>query len=153
MKQPEILQLTVISKENDTYLPTAEVKQFLYCISKSYSLTHSCSMSGLHHQKVADWLNPNHSSFKEGFTKLYQRAKAMAFGTHVEALHSSKDWKAHAFWLERNEKDYAPRDKISGNVVNNIGISTQPTDRIQLTPEQMRSLSKAYDDMHKEAKE
>ena len=97
-----------------------------------------------------DWLNPNHSSYKEGLSKLYNRAKGLAFAKHVDALNDPKDWKAHAFWLERNEKDYAPRDKISGNVVNNIGIQST-TERIQLSPDQMRSLSKAYDQMKKES--
>jgi hypothetical protein len=150
MKQPEILQLTVINNENDTYIPTEQVKQFLYCISKSFSTHHACSMSGISYERMTSWLNPTHSSYKEALTKLYSRAKAIAFGKHVEALHESKDWKAHAFWLERNEKDYAPRDKISGNVVNNIGFSST-TEHIQLSPEQMRSLSKAYDDMKKDA--
>jgi hypothetical protein len=106
-------------------------------------------MSGVHFESMVNWLSPSHQSYKEGLAKLYKRAKAIAFGKHVEALHDSKDWKAHAFWLERNEKDYAPRDKVSGNVINNIGIATSSAERIQLTPEQMRSLSKAYDDMRK----
>jgi hypothetical protein len=149
MKQPEVLQLTVIGNENDTYVPNAQVKEFLYCISRSFSVHHACSMAGISYQSMMTWLNPGHSSYKEGLNKLFQRAKAMAFSKHVTALHESKDWKAHAFWLERNEKEYAPRDKVSGNVVNNIGINTS-SEKIQLTPEQMRSLSKAYDSMHKE---
>jgi hypothetical protein len=151
MKQPQILQLTVVGNENDTYVPDAQVKEFLYCISRSFSIHHACSMAGISYERMTTWLSPSNTAYKEGLNKLYQRAKAIAFSKHVEALHESKDWKAHAFWLERNEKDYAPRDKISGNVVNNIGINSS-TEKIQLSPEQMRSLSKAYDEMHKPVK-
>jgi hypothetical protein len=151
MKQPEILQLTVISKENDTYVPTAQVKEFLYCISKSYSVHHACSMSGVDFNTMVNWLSPSHQSYKEGLSKLFKRAKAIAFGKHVEALHDSKDWKAHAFWLERNEKDYAPKDRVPSTLINNVGFTSNSSERIQLSPEQMRSLSKAYDDMKKES--
>jgi hypothetical protein len=149
MKQPQVLHLTVINNHNDTYIPTEQVKQFLYCVSKSYSITHACSMSGIDSQQMSSWLSPPNPSYKQGLHKLFNRAKAIAFGKHVEALNESKDWKAHAFWLERNEPDYAPKDKVSGNLINQIG--TQSGERIQLSPDQMKSLSKAYDDMKKDS--
>jgi hypothetical protein len=151
MKQPQILQLALISKSNDTDVPTEQIKEFLYCVSKSFSVKHACSMSGIAYQTMLDWLNPNNPRHKAGLLKLFERAQALAFSSHIDAIHNSKDWKAHAFWLERNEKDFAPKDPKNPSIINNIGIASSATERIQLTPEMMRSLSKAYDDMKTEA--
>jgi hypothetical protein len=151
MKQPQNYELALVSKDisDDPCFPSEQVKEFLYCISKSFSVKHACSMSGLGYNTVLDWLNPNCPRYKQGLHKLFERAQASCFASHIKAVHDSKDWKAHAFWLERHEKDYAPRDK-SASVINNIGINTSP-ERIQLTPDMLKSLSQAYDDMKKES--
>jgi hypothetical protein len=47
---------------------------------------------------------------------------------------TASDWKAHAFWLERNEKGFAPKDPKNPSIIN-IGIASSATERIQLTPE------------------
>jgi hypothetical protein len=152
MKQPQVLAVTLVEEGNDTSIPDEQVKEFLYCISKSFTLKHACSMSEVPYQTMLDWLNPNNPRHKAGLLKLFERARALAFSHHVDEIKKSKDWKAHAFWLEHNEKEYAPKDRKSPQVINNIDIGNNPaTERIQLTPEMMRSLSKAYDDMRSEA--
>jgi hypothetical protein len=95
------------------------------------------------------WLNPREPAHKPALLKLFNRAKAMAFTKHIDAINQSKDWKAHAFWLSANEKDFAPKDPRNPQVINNIGISSSP-DHIQLSPDILKSLSQAYDDMKKE---
>jgi hypothetical protein len=150
MKQPRLLEVMLVEECNDTFFPDEQVKEFLYRISKSFTLKHACSMSGIAYATMVDWLNPNNPRHKAGLLRLFERARALAFSHHVDAINESKDWKAHAFWLEHNEKEYAPKEK-SPRVVNNIGIQTSSTERIQLAPEMMRSLSKAYDDMRSEA--
>ena len=151
MKQPQILAVTLVEEGNDTPIPDEQVKEFLYCISKSFTLKHACSMSGVPYQTMLDCLNRNNPRHKAGLLKLFERAQALAFSSHIDAIHNSSDWKAHAFWLERNEKGFAPKDPKNPSIINNIGIASSATERIQLTPEMMRSLSKAYDDMKTEA--
>jgi hypothetical protein len=151
MKQPRPFALTLVEDNNDTFFPDEQIKEFLYCISKSFTLKHACSMAGIAYATMTDWLNPNNPRHKAGLLKLFERSQAIAFSSHIDAIHNSSDWKAHAFWLERNEKGFAPKDPKNPSIINNIGIASSATERIQLTPEMMRSLSKAYDDMKTEA--
>lgn len=153
-KQPEILELSLIADDDggseEKYFPTREVREFLYCISQSFSVTHACSMAGIKYDSMIHWLSVKSARHKPALLRLFEHAKAMAFTTHIKAINESKDWKAHAFWLERNEKDFAPKDPRNPQVINNIGINSSP-DHIQLSPEMLKSLSQAYDDMRKES--
>jgi hypothetical protein len=115
-RQPIVLDLAIVEEKNDTYYPNEQVREFLYCIAHSYPLKHACAMAGVNITTMQGWLNPNHSSFKQGLLKLYDRAQAVCLSKHVRSIHESRDWKAHAFWLERHEASYAPREKGQPNI-------------------------------------
>jgi hypothetical protein len=148
MKQPKLLALTVVQQEqDDDFVSNQQINEFLYCISQSFSVKHACSMSGISYDSMLHWLNPNDQRARPNLQKLFQHAKASAYAKHLSHIHNSKDWKAHAFWLERHEQEYQARSMEQGAG----SLEQQPNSKtIQLSPDMLKTLSDAYDSMRKE---
>ena len=110
MKQPQVLAVTLVEEGNDTSIPDEQVKEFLYCISKRFTLKHACSMSGIAYQTMLDWLNPNNPRHKAGLLKLFERAQALAFSHHLDAINKSATGRLMLSGWNNNEKGYPPKD-------------------------------------------
>lgn len=143
MNQPQPFALKAIEELDDQYLPTPQIQEFLLAITRSYTITHACSLAGLNLTVVLDYLNPQAKTYKPGLLKLYDRAKSICYGRHIETLNRSKDWKAHAFWLERHEESFAPKEK-GASITNQVVVNPEkPT--IKMDPDTIKALSEAYD--------
>lgn len=122
------------------------LRDFIYGISRGYSVRHACQMSGHDYENVLDYLNDKNPYFKPDLWKLFQKARGVAQARHVEALNSATDWHAHAFWLERRvPREYAP--PRAGLPLEEEGQAERKA-LIRMTPETLEALSQAYDAEH-----
>jgi len=144
-KPPQPLVLVPVhdgeyDEEADIRQMSAKIQEFLFGISKGYTLSHSCALSGCKRDTVARWLDPKHANYKPKLSTLYNKAKAVFYAKQVDKVANSKDWKAAAMWLERHEQDWNPKDKT----ITVRGEDSTPL--IRMDSETISELSKAYDE-------
>ena len=92
-------------------------------------------------ETVRNWMSKNDPAFRPDFLRAFERARAIAVGKNIKKLWRAKDWRAAAYWLERNIPEYAPATK-EGALRTEAGEDKQG---IIMTPEAMKELSDAYD--------
>ena len=148
MKQPEPFQICIIEDANDSYMPSEQVQEFLFGISKGYSTYHSCALAGVSYATMLAWLDANNTRHKPGLLKLFHKAKAISYSEYVDKIRNSRDWRAAAFWLERHEEEFAPKEKGISIVNQVVNANSKP--KIIMDPETIRALSEAYDERMKE---
>ena len=115
------------------------LRDFVYGISRGYSVRHACRMSGEDYERMLDYLNPRNSLFKPDLLRLVEKARAVAYARQVEKLNASSDWHAAAFWLERREREFAP-PRLGRDPEEH-----QERRALVMTPETIDALSAAYD--------
>jgi hypothetical protein len=81
----------------------------------------------------------------------FQKAKAICVIGHIEKLLAAKDWRAHAFWLERMTEEFAGKNakQMKDEEEELKGVANNP---FMLTPETIKRLSDAYDRCRAERK-
>lgn len=123
----------------------SSLRDFVYGISRGYSVRHACRMSGEDYERMLDYLNNRHHLFKSELFLLVEKARAVAYARQVEKLNASPDWHAAAFWLERRERrEFAPpRLGDEGD-----DTAERPKALIRMSPETLDALSAAYDAEH-----
>ena len=72
----------------------------------------------------------------------YKRAMGLSTATQIDKIRNSIDWRAAAFWLERNVPSYAPQNKETSA---SMGLLSEDKQGILMTPEACKELSDAYD--------
>ncbi|HET6886622.1 MAG TPA: hypothetical protein VFH87_01740 [Candidatus Udaeobacter sp.] len=118
------------------------LRDFIFGISRGYSVRMACRMSGNDYEVMLDFLNNQSPYWKPDLFRLVEKARAVCYSRHVEALNAATDWHAHAFWLERREpKEY-------GRTVSLEEEGAQRRALIRMTPETLDALSEAYDAEH-----
>jgi hypothetical protein len=70
---------------------------------------------------------------------------AIAVGKNIKKLNNAKDWRAAAFWLERNVHEFAPK-RVATSVINQVVVNEKPA--FQMDAETIKELSAAYDARH-----
>jgi hypothetical protein len=123
----------------------SSLRDFVYGISRGYSVRHACRMSGEDYERMLDYLNNRHHLFKRELFLLVEKARGVAYARQVEKLNASPDWHAAAFWLERRERrEFAPpRLGEEGD-----DTAERPKALIRMSPETLEALSAAYDAEH-----
>lgn len=122
-----------------------QLRDFVYGISRGYSVRHSCRMSGEDYELMLDYLNNRSNLFKPDLLKLVDKARAVAQARHIEKLNASPDWHAAAFWLERRApKEFAP-PRMGGA---NSEDAEERKALIRMSAETLDALSAAYDSEH-----
>lgn len=123
----------------------SSLRDFVYGISRGYSVRHACRMSGENYERMLDYLNNRHHLFKSELFLLVEKARGVAYARQVEKLNASPDWHAAAFWLERRERrEFAPpRLGEEGD-----DTAERPKALIRMSPETLDALSAAYDAEH-----
>lgn len=123
-----------------------KLRDFIYGISRGYSVRHACQLSGQDYENMLDYLNSKNRYFKPDLWKLFQKAQGVSQARHIEEVNKATDWHAHAWWLERRmPREYAPP---------RAGIPLEDEERSQrkallrMTPETIDALSQAYDAEH-----
>jgi hypothetical protein len=117
---------------------SSKLQEFLFGISKGYSMQHSCALSGCKENAMRRWLDHTHSNYKPKLAILYKRAQAVFYAKQVDKVANAKDWKAAALWLERHEKEWNPKDTVKIEAGNEVPM-------IRMDSETINELSKAYD--------
>ena len=118
------------------------LRDFVYGISRGYSIRHACRMAGENYERMLDYLNPKDNLFKPDLLRLVDKARAIAYARHIEKLNSSNDWHAAAFWLEHTQREFAPPR------INAAHPEDSPKPALVMTPETIDALSQAYDSQH-----
>jgi hypothetical protein len=74
------------------------------------------------------------------------KTRAIAVHKNIKKLNVAKDWRAAAFWLERNVPEFA-RKQINKNLSDEPGTNNgdASVDTLIIDPERMRKLSEAHD--------
>lgn len=122
-----------------------QLRDFVYGISRGYSVRHACRMSGEDYERMLDYLNNRHPRFKRELFLLVEKARGVAYARQVEKLNASPDWHAAAFWLERRERrEFAP-PHLAGE---GDDATERPKALIRMSPETLDALSAAYDAEH-----
>ena len=115
------------------------MRDFVYGISRGYSVRHSCRMAGEDYERMLDYLNKAGPYFKPDLLRLVDKARAVAYARQVEKLNAASDWHAAAFWLERREREFAP-PRLGRDPEEH-----QERKALVMTPEAIEALSAAYD--------
>jgi hypothetical protein len=143
--------LVLIPMEDGEYDDEADVREmndkiqeFLFGISKGYSVQHSCALSGCKEETMHRWLDKRSINFKPKLNILYRRAQAVFYAKQIDKIAEAKDWKAAAMWLERHEADWNPKDTSIS-----ISAHTGEVPMIRMDSETINELSKAYDERFK----
>ena len=126
--------------EADIREMSAKIQEFLFGISKGYTMKHSCALSGCKEDAMGRWLDRKNPNFKPKLFVLYNRAKAVHYAKQVDKVNNANDWRAAALWLERHEADWNPKEtslKVSAD--GNVPLIRMDSDTIS-------ELSKAYDE-------
>ena len=122
-----------------------QMRDFVYGISRGYSVRHACRMSGENYERMLDYLNIRNRFHKPDLLKLVDKARAVAYARAVEKLNAASDWHAAAFWLERRErKEFAP--PRAGDILEEDAQERKAL--IRMSPETLEALSEAYDAEH-----
>lgn len=119
-----------------------KIQEFLYGVSRGYSTSHACALSGCKEEAVRRWLDTKHKNFKPKLYTLFRRARAVFYAKQVDKVANSHDWKAALAWLERHEADWNPKE-----VTLNISNTGMPT--LKMDADTIAELSRAYDERMK----
>jgi hypothetical protein len=115
--QPPALFLTTLKSGNSTDLKwkkwSREIHAFLDAIAQGMPTIYACNDSGLCYSTVCQWLNPNSAIHDPRFQASFDKAHAHAVKSNIKRINASRDWKAAAFWLERNTPHFAPKSFAS----------------------------------------
>ena len=152
VKQPEIFQVCLPEHENDTSAESTsaestQVQEFLYAVTEGYPMRHACAVAGIPYNAMITWLNPSNARYKPNLFKSFEKAKAMYYVKQIEKINRTRDWRAAAFWLERHEEEFAPKNK-GVSVINQAAVGAAIKPKITLDEETIQALSEAYDEMH-----
>jgi hypothetical protein len=77
-------------------------------IAEGLPTCHACALARLNYNTVRTWLNPKHKQYRASLDADFKAARATAVLYHLGVINESKDWRAHAWWLQRNVPEYAP---------------------------------------------
>lgn len=92
------------------------IDTFLRAISEGVPTCHAAALGRLPYDSVRAWLNPKHKQYRASLYREFERAKALCVIRHIEKINASKDWRAHAWWLERRCPEFA-RNEAKDDVV------------------------------------
>lgn len=121
-----------------------KIQEFLYGVSRGYSTTHACALSGCKEEAIRRWLDTKHKNYKPKLHTLFRRARAVFYAKQVDKVANSHDWKAALAWLERHEADWNPKE-----VTLNVSTGSMPA--LKMDSDTVAELSKAYDERMKKA--
>ena len=93
-------------------------------------------------ETVRNWMSKNDPAFRPDFLRAFERARAIAVGKNIKKIWRAKDWRAAAYWLERNIPEYAPATKDGALRADAL---TEEKPGIIMSPEACKELSDAYD--------
>jgi hypothetical protein len=119
-----------------------KVMEFLEAIAEGMPTRGAAAIAQIPFETVRNWMSKNDPAFRPDFFRAFEKAKASAARKRIKKLSESKDWRAAAFWLERNVSEYA-RKKVTSEVGKDI--QQHRSDGIIITPERMKKLSEAHD--------
>ena len=155
--QPPSLFLTTTPKGNSvdakwTKQPQ-EIAAFMENIAQGLPLKYACADSGLCYSTVCQWLNPRSSIHDPKFEALFDSAHAQAVKSRINAINKSRDWKAAAFWLERNTPEFRPKSLVAqlhsgGNQDSNAehsDPSASPARSATLTASELQKLAASHE--------
>ena len=115
--QPPSLFLTTTPKGNSLDAKwtkqATEIAAFMENIAQGLPLKYATADSGLCYSTVCQWLNPRSSIHDPKFEALFDHAHARAVKTQIKRINTSRDWKAAAFWLERNTAEFRPKSLVA----------------------------------------
>ena len=119
-----------------------KVMEFLDCIAEGMPTRGAAAIAQIPFETVRNWMSKNDPAFRPDFLRAFERARAIAVGKNIKKLWRAKDWRAAAYWLERNVPEYVASTK-EGALRADALAEDQPG--ILMTPEAMKELSDAYD--------
>jgi hypothetical protein len=125
--------------EADIQEMSAKIQEFLFGISKGYSMRHSCALSGCKEGAMQRWLDKKSPNYKPKLHTLFNRAQAVFYAKQVDKINAAKDWRAAAMWLERHEADWNPKETT-------VKVQGADVPMIKMDSDTINELSKAYDE-------
>ena len=118
-----------------------KVREFLECIAEGMPTRGAAAIAQIPFETVRNWMAKNDPAFRPDFFRAFEKARATAAQKNMRKLNDAKDWRAAAFWLERNVPEFAPKaTPAQTTVANNKGII--------MDAETCKALSDAYDARH-----
>lgn len=108
-------------KANARYLRSV-VLDLLTATIEGLPVSLAAGLAGVTPVAVYGWLDKNGEAFREKFAAAFHKAKAIAARRALEKINASGDWKAAAYWLDRNVAEYAEAGKAS-IAVNNTNVN------------------------------
>lgn len=118
-----------------------KVMEFLEAIAEGMPTRGAAAIAQIPFETVRNWMSKNDPAFRPDFLLAFERARAIAVCKSVKKLRDSKDWRAHAFWLERRVPEFA-RQKAKDD-----GDGEAPNSGIVMDAETIKELSAAHDRM------
>jgi hypothetical protein len=126
-----------------------KVMEFLDCIAEGMPTRGAAAIAQIPFETLRNWMSKNDPAFRPDFFRAFEKARAIAVQKNIKKLNDSKDWRAAAFWLERNTEEFAPKEKAP-SITNQVAVSSDKPPGIILDEETIKQLSDAYDAMRKE---
>ena len=115
-----------------------KVTEFLDCIAEGMPTRGAAAIAQIPFETVRNWMSKTDPAFRPDFLRAFERARAIAVGKNIKKILRAKDWRAAAYWLERNVPEFASKaTPAQATVTNNKGII--------MDEETLKALSEAYD--------
>ena len=119
-------------------------------ISQGLPIKHAAASSGLNYSTVCQWLNPRCAIHDPRFEEGFDKAHAFAVKRNIKRINASRDWKAAAFWLERNTPEFAPKSmhqhQVNQSAQGEDG-SEDSARAVSIAPRQLAKLTAAHERM------
>ena len=122
-----------------------EIHEFMSDISQGLPVKHACASSGLNYNTVCQWLNERTAIYDPKFDEAFGKAHAHAVKRNIKRINNSRDWKAAAFWLERNTPEFAPKSLHRHETHD--GVDNESNKPREMSHQQLSKLSAAHERM------
>jgi hypothetical protein len=99
-----------------------KVMEFLEAIVECMRTRSAAAIAQIPFETVRNWLSKNDPAFRPDFFRAFEKARAIAVHKNIKKLNVAKDWRAAAFWLERNVPEFA-RKQINKNISDEPGTN------------------------------
>jgi hypothetical protein len=122
-----------------------EIHTFLENVSEGMPVKYAAADAGLVYSTVCQWLNHNSPIYDSKFDELFERAHSHAVKANIKRINKSRDWKAAAFWLERNVSEFHPKSAHLNVTAANGEQSNNPTRDTKVDQQMVAKLASAHE--------
>ena len=118
--------------------------EFLEAIAEGMPTRGAAAIAQIPFETVRNWMSKNDPAFRPDFFRAFEKAKAVYYRKQIDKLNKSRDWRAAAFWQERHEDEFAPKNNAV-SLLNQVAEGAVVKPKITVDEETMQALSEAYD--------